>query len=304
MNKCLASIICFFLGVVQKISHRHLFSPSLIACITFADENQRQLADISFDKRIKVALARVLSSYSREEFFEYGVEKTEQLKLMAAKPMVEANHTLLNNMGTQRRAGVTITRRRRSVVHKTTKMTEDFSPGIPSGEISLEGLDATISSLLGGIGDYTIEDVKGLFKQVDTDGSGYIDKAELDAFFDMALAKQSNDSELIDRIERGLARGASVSSMGRRISNERRGLDSSNSEHRSSIATEAREYVDEIFGGYSAVEHVRELSHDPGLPLRDWSLFYCGGSAQMERELKDTKKKYGIGDLAVERFNW
>lgn len=101
-----------------------------------------------------------------------------------------------------------------------------------------------------------------------------------------------------------VTRGASVSSMGRRISNGRQGWDNSNhSNHsrRSSIATEAREYVDELFGGYFAVEHARELSNDPAAPLRDWSLFYCGGSKRIEKELKDTKKKYGIGDLAMGR---
>ena len=81
-------------------------------------------------------------------------------------------------------------------------------------------------------------------------------------------------------------------------------MDSSNHSLRSSIATDARNYVDELFGGYFAMEHVRELSNDPGAPLRDWSLFYCGGSSRIEKELKDTKKKYGIGDLAVERYNW
>ena len=211
----------------------------------------------------------------------------------------------------QRRTGVAVTRKRRTVVseryasvRRTVKKTTDVLLDMPPGEISLEGLDATISSLLGGIGDYTIEDMKSLFEQVDADGSGYIDKAELDSFFDIALTKGGKDTELIDRIERGLTRGASVSSVGRRISNERQGVDSSNHSLRSSIATDARNYVDELFGGYFAMEHVRELSNDPGAPLRDWSLFYCGGSSRIEKELKDTKKKYGIGDLAVERYNW
>ena len=227
---------------------------------------------------------------------------------MAARPMMEPNNaaTSIRPFSTQqRRAGVTVSRKRRSVVSgRTAKMPTEAILDMRPGEISLEGLDATISSLLGGIGDYTIEDMKSLFEQVDTDGSGYIDKAELDSFFDMAMTQHTKDTELIDRIERGLTRGASVSSMGRRISNERQGMDNSNHSRRSSIATEAREYVDELFGGYFAVEHVCELSNDPSAPLRDWSLFYCGGSSRIEKELKETKKKYGIGDLAVERFNW
>ena len=325
MNRFLKSIgfdYHIFLGVVLHISHRHLFSPSLIPFITFADENQRQLADISFDKRIKVALARVLSSYSREEFFEYGVEKTEELKLMAADSIPE---TSSQESFIARRNGMTITRRhvqrRSSGEHKKRRFSNElqrssrpYSRGdfasTSSSEISLEGLDATISSLLGGIGDYTIDDVKGLFEQVDTDSSGYIDKGELNSFLDLALSTDA-DKEVIDKVERGMARKitkrtlstSSLISDAPRPPSRRSSLDSGAS-RRTSMASEAQEEVELIFGGHQAMDDLKELSLGPDSPVKHWSLFYCGGSNRIERELKVAKKKYGIGGFAVERFDW
>ena len=339
-----------------------VFSQFLFSRLTFTDENQRQLTDIPFEKRIKIALARVLSSYTREEFFEYGVEKTEELKLMTgtaqsmseesgpgkfmSRRKLEADET---NRHSRRIS--TISRRRQSTLNRSrhsshtrrnsndpqmrrrlsneiqrnlrarpsnnvglrrgarveeegrrqiTNESEHSAPIAPVhttvGEISLEGLDATISDLLGGIGEYSIEDVKGLFQQVDYDGSGYIDEDELNTFFDLLL-NNDEDAEVIDKVERGMMRNVSttsLASLGRRRSSSRR----------SSLASEEGEKAELLFGGDQAVEHLLELSRHPDSLLEDWSIFYCGGSARIESDLKATKKKYGIGDLAVERFNW
>ena len=169
----------------------------------------------------------------------------------------------------------------------------------PSAEISLEGLDATISSLLGGIGEYSIGDVKVLFEQVDSDGSGYISEATLNAFLDMALAS-NEDKDVIDKVERGMS---SKSILSNRSTNSLLSLNEEQS-RRSSIASETQQQVSMIFGGHHAIDDLKKLSLDPDFPLMDWSLFYCGGSSRMEHELKTAKKKYGLADLAVERFDW
>lgn len=332
--------------------------------MTFTDENQRQLTDIPFEKRIKIALARVLSSYSREEFFEYGVEKTEELKLMigTAQSMSKENgpgkfisRRKLEVVETKRhsRRISTLPRSRRSTLNrsrhsshtrrnsndpqmrrrlsneidrsvrapssdnggprrgarvkeedrpKITNESEHRAPGAPIapahatvGEISLEGLDATISDLLGGIGEYSIDDVKGLFQKVDYDGSGYIDEDELNSFFDLLL-NNDEDAEVIDKVERGMMRNVSTTSLA--------SLSRRSSSGRFSLASEEGEKAELLFGGDQAVEDLLELSRHPDSLLEDWSIFYCGGSARIESDLKATKKKYGIGGLAVERFNW
>jgi hypothetical protein len=44
--------------------------------------------------------------------------------------------------------------------------------------VSVHGLEAMISAFLGGIGEYSRVDIKKLFKQCDTDDSGYINQEE------------------------------------------------------------------------------------------------------------------------------
>ena len=291
---------------------------------TLTDENQRQLADIPFNQRIKVALARVLSSYSREEIFEYGVEKTEELKHKTVRQTPErsgpekfmsrrklslgrrySNDPQLKKM--RRRLSNEIQRnvripssgqRSKEGIRRrhTNECTSTHSPVCnPHGEISLDGLDATISDLLGGIGEYSIEDVKNLFQQVDFDGSGYINETKLNSFFDML--RDDEDIDIIDKVERGMSFSTrnSLVSLG--------GLSPS---RRASVVSDAEEQAElhVLFGGNQAIEHLLELSRDQVDILKDWSIFYCGGSAQIESDLRAATKKYGIGDLAVERFNW
>ena len=272
-----------------------VFVPSM----GYTDENQRQLADISFDKRIMAALARVMSSYSREEIFQYGVEKTEELKLMAAQSFQTVPEENVQGRFISRRNGMTIRKRRATVVSNESTGATSLHSCSPPAEISLEGLDATISSLLGGIGEYSIGDVKLLFEQVDSDGSGYISEAELNAFLDMALAS-NEDKDVIDKVERGMS---SKSLLSNRSTNSLLSLNEEQS-RRSSMASEAQEQVSMTFGGIHAINDLKKLSLDPDFPLMDWSLFYCGGSSQMEHELKTAQKKYGLADLAVERFDW
>ena len=109
------------------------------------------------------------------------------------------------------------------------------------------------------------------------------------------------DKDVIDKVERGMARkmtkrSISTTSLISEVAEP--------SSRRSSLATEAQEEVESIFGGYQAIDDLKELSRGPDSPVKDWSLFYCGGSKRIEKDLKATKKKYGIGGLAVERFDW
>ena len=45
------------------------------------------------------------------------------------------------------------------------------------------------------------------------------------------------------------------------------------------------------------------LLGDGKFAAKNWSMFYCGGSAPVLQALKEYKKKHGI-ELAVEKFNW
>ena len=38
-------------------------------------------------------------------------------------------------------------------------------------------------------------------------------------------------------------------------------------------------------------------------PLEEWSMFYCGGSNAIVKDLKEISNRYDI-DLALEKFDW
>ena len=38
-------------------------------------------------------------------------------------------------------------------------------------------------------------------------------------------------------------------------------------------------------------------------PLEEWSMFYCGGSNAIVKDLKEISNRYEI-DLALEKFDW
>lgn len=260
-------------------------------------------------------MARLLSSYTRKEIFEYGVEKSEELKHKVGQqtpeksgagkfaPSRNSSHTRRSSndpqlMKMRRRLSHEI---RRSLRGSQSEMrlregirrrhTNDFPPihmcnpvENSPGEISLEGLDATISDLLGGIGEYSTEDVRNLFHRVDFDGSGHIDEAKLNSFFD--VLDNDKDTEIIDKVERGMERSRSSRSS------------------LTSFVSTAEEQAELLWGGNQAIEHLLELSRGEDDILKYWSIFYCGKNAKIESDLRATTKKYGIGDLAVERFKW
>ena len=59
------------------------------------------------------------------------------------------------------------------------------------------------------------------------------------------------------------------------------------------------------FGDTNTIEYVKKLMNDSSgeKPLEDWSIFYCGGSNAIKKNLKEISKRYNI-DLAVEKFDW
>jgi len=72
-------------------------------------------------------------------------------------------------------------------------------------QISREGLKAMISAFLGGIGEYSSDDIENLFTKVDADGSGEIDRGEFDTFLHMATSCDVDLSE--DDVERKILKG-------------------------------------------------------------------------------------------------
>ena len=181
------------------------------------------------------------------------------------------------------------------------KMKEaDLESGIPNNEcpedqVSLVGLDAMISKFLGVIGEYSRNDIEDVFHIIDRDATGYIDRSDFAAFLRMVtssseIKKSSSSNELVSCMDAALAL-ASSSSKNKSASGLSCGSVGQNS----------------VFGDSTTKEYMTKLMNDNDGSgrgsLEDWSIFYCGGSRAIHKNLRDISKQYSI-DLAVEKFDW
>lgn len=173
---------------------------------------------------------------------------------------------------------------------KKMKEAGDLESGIsndecPEDQVSLVGLDAMISKFLGVIGEYSRNDIEDVFHIIDRDATGYIDRSDFDAFLRMVTSSCEKSSELVSCMDAALA-------------------SSSSTEHKSASGLSRQNLV---FGDSTTKEYMSKLMNDNDdsgrRPLEDWSIFYCGGSGAIHKNLRDISKQYSI-DLAVEKFDW
>jgi hypothetical protein len=251
-------------------------------------EAQEKIANAPFHERMKIALCRVVETYSKDEMFEYAVEETEKAAMLKQEAASDASDGTSNTYSLDNDGCDPETPPRQS------------SAADPKGEVSLNGLNAMISKFLGGIGVYSRSDIEDFFHQIDSDGSGFIDRDEFDEFIRVAtdtgaggLSKSS--SELASHMKRTMSLRKDQNQM---VGTSRRSF---------TTAVSIRTF-NSILGDDSTVEYMQKLITDTSSgngtnPLEDWSIFYCGGSNVIKDDLKKISKKYGI-DFAVEKFDW
>ena len=306
------SLVCFHVSKktisTEYMSNTIFFPPplswsicSLLQMFPSVDENQRTLADIPVSQRIKIALIRVITMYSRDVIFDYAVEKTEQAR--QARPHdLEAGALFRRDVYISTAEGkVPSTSSRTSTKRcEGPSMNEEQKKDL-DGLISREVLEETILEFLGGIREYSSKDMDALrvlFSQVDKKGWGYIDKEEFYSFLDLATdgpksrgeSGASRPTSTRTKIAQGTTRSQTCSSTSRR-------------RRRRISAVGAGKRNEPVFGGNDSIDYLRNLSLEKDCPLKNWSIFYCGASTPIENNLKDIKKKYGIR-IAVEKFNW
>lgn len=232
-------------------------------------EYQRAFASRPFNERIKIALSRVSNMYSEDEMFNYAVEATMSYSVEASK--FEATFTTLSD-GDEEKAI-------KRAVSINTKINEKL--------VSVHGLEAMISAFLGGIGDYSQTDIKHLFKQCDTDDSGYIDRAEFAYFIFLSISNRDCYSP-----------GWESKPMSKSFSLTKRRVVTDSEEHTSTIRI-----VDRMIGDECTMRYMKKMVNDIDRPLDDWSMFYCGNSTPIVKCLRDIEKKYHVG-LGIEKFDW
>ena len=251
-------------------------------------EAKVKIANAPFDQMMKIALCRVVEIYGKDEMFEYAVEETEKAAEAAA---ASSDHLFSES---------------ESDLTADTAPLDDSDPeavplvtspdDIPEGEVSLKGLDSMISEFLGGIGEYSRNDIEAFFHEIDSDGSGFIDRDEFDEFIDMSTSgsrmissRSTSQLDLFNTMSRSLVMSSSLGP---------------NSAHGHGHRTSTTGH---ILGDSYTMDYVCNLlklkNSDGDNPLEEWSVFYCGGSSKMKDDLGRISKKYNIG-LSVEKFDW
>ena len=153
--------------------------------------------------------------------------------------------------------------------------------------VSVDGLEAMISTFLNGIGEYSRANIEDLFKLVDADNSGYIDKFEFDEFIDLATGE--------DKTIR--TRGSVKAKC--RLTEESRFLSVLTAGMRGE--SDCEDAI--MLGDDSTIAYMEGMISDVKRPLDDWSMFYCGNSTQIVKTLQVIERKYHIR-LAIEKFDW
>ena len=167
--------------------------------------------------------------------------------------------------------------------HSMLSFTEDA--------VSLEGLGAMIAEFCGGIGEYSSSDLEEVFNLIDRYDTGFIDREDYDAFLVVLTKKESDrqsakSKELATHIDRMLTKSLHTKSM--------HGLSVHKSFHQG-----RRSSLQETV---NLMKSMINESYSKGI-FRDWSIFYCGGSNGIKKNLKEIAKKYGLA-FAVEKLDW
>ena len=223
-------------------------------------DTQLKIANISFEKRMQVALGRVLGIYGADEMFEYAVEETQKIMFQLSE---EAQEELDD-------CDVEAAPLMRKVA-------------APDDEVCLKGLDAMISKFCGGIGEYSQAELKEVFNQIDKDSTGFIDKEEMDIFFDVLMVEKN--------CSRHSVRTKELSSHMDKVASKRKSFGGRH-DARMNMLQPSKALID-----------MRSLINESNEKFNDWSIFYCGGSKAIEKNLKEISQKYGV-PYAKEAFGW
>lgn len=249
-------------------------------------EKQKKIANAPFRKRMMIAMTRVAKTYDENEMFAYAVQETAK----AAERMQDIDLEYGDFLDT--------------VSEEYGNMDSScLSPAVPEDQVSLLGLDAMISWFVGIIGEYSISDIEDIFDAIDTDRSEYIDRAEFSAFLRMAATGENNDDD--DDMEERRSSEELLSSMVGLTDMEAALTTSMQNYSRGFSTHHSTACHSTVFGGSDTKEYVHKLMNENSgeKPLEEWSIFYCGGSNAIKKDLKRISMNYHI-DLAVEKFDW
>ena len=265
-------------------------------------EKQEKIAKTPFRKRLMIAMYRVTQVYDENEMFDFAVKETQKhAEKMQEKIDLESSFSSSDSDSDSEADGST-----KLSLHRSSGLSVSTTP---DDQVSLLGFDAMIAKYLGVIGEYSDSDVKSMFQIIDKNGTGFIDRNDFSDFIQLTQKQKRKVAK------RGLTRELMASM--KAVADMETAL--SNSIHNSTAllpqaaGTPARlssihgsTSHGSVFGDANTIEYVQKLINNSSHgehPLEDWSLFYCGGSDAIKKNLKEISKNYHI-DLAIEKFNW
>ncbi len=289
-------------------------------------EHQKALSNIPFSKRVQIALARVATTYSRKDMFDFAVQETEahELEAMRLPDDLESasdrkttsseksdhthkvsDHSNLKANAPNSNAGAHLTKKASGEYNR-----RDALPTVRSSRtalnlrdnrttlkpitkkeelISIKGLESMIRKFLGGIGEYSQDDIQAIFKQIDEDNSGLIDESEFSKFLLYATRAELRNDEAALRMSKVMEEGKS-NLIARQM--QRRGSFNSATH---SVLSSTRDLNEPVtVGDDETIKYMEALVDDPDKPLDDWSLFYCGGSRAIKNTLRGIERKYKV----------
>jgi hypothetical protein len=246
------------LFVFRRRPHLEETITSIIAAIDSGDglpedicKEREAMLNQPFSRRVKAALERVITIYSKEDMFAFAVKETDK-ELANTKHIDDLEGSTFCSDYLE--------------YHPLFKCSKEISR--EKNVVSLEGLESMISHFLGGVGEYSKCDIVNLFNQADVDGSGFIDEEDFDLLFSQATEIEDEKAarpflQKQPSVARGLSRISSLSNISLNISY-----------HNNYDIGDIGDL--ENIGDLETIEYVEDMINNVEKPLDDWSVFYCG----------------------------
>lgn len=259
----------------------------------------RSFASMETKERFYTVLGRALKSTNPTEFFDLASTFSGEKKTMEDGTVQLTSSRRLFAGGGGRMSATNIRNSARGIYMRQSAFTKTKTLG--RDFVSKEGLADAINDYLGR-DEFSPEDLIELFRDVDKNGDGFIDRTEFTRLLlglDIAEDSDSDDDSYLssddDNEESVRNRGSWMQSRGK-VSTVR---------GRNSLASvEARnDFSPGNSKETSSDEDMMKFALKNEPVLQTWQMLYCGGSNPVVSKLKEISTTFKI-DLRIEKFDW
>lgn len=259
----------------------------------------RSFASMETKERFYTVLGRVLKSTNPSEFFDLASTFSGDKKTMEDGTVKLTSSRRLFAAGGGRMSATNIRNSARGIYMQQSALTSTIcSKNLGGGCLSKEGLADAINDYLGRY-EFMPEDLIELFRDVDKNGDGFIDRTEFTRLLlGLDLAEDSDDDSYLssddDNEESVRNRGSWMQSRGKVSTVRGNSLAAVQARNDFSPGNSKETSSDEDMMKFA-------LKNEP--VLQTWQMLYCGGSNPVVSKLKEISTTFKI-DLRIEKFDW